>query len=344
MNKDDVKKIEKVIGYIFKNKKLLQQAFVRKSYAEENGGEHNEVLEFIGDKVLDVKIVELLSYKYGDVNDDQEYENDYSEGKLTELKKRLVEKKMLASRIDLLDLSQYLIMGKGDIEQGVIDSPSVKEDLFEAIIGAVAIDSDYDYQTLDEVIELMLDPDYYLDNDFDESNNYVNLVQEWSLKENGELPEYSYQEGLNRWYAVLDLYVDGYSRRFGEYGDSKSEARMNVAQKAYQYLDSNDLLFTIRDEIDEPSFELAINQLQELAQKGYFSIPEYQFEETYDDNGNPCWKCSCIIKEFRKYCCATSSSKKQAKKQAAWAMLKEVLKKEETSNSFNNRIRVLDIN
>lgn len=325
MNKDDVKKIENVIGYTFKNKYLLQQAFIRKSYAKEHGGEHNEVLEFIGDKVLDVKIVELLSYKYGDVNNDQEYENDYSEGKLTELKKQLVEKKMLASRIDSLDLAQYLIMGKGDVEQGVDDSPSVKEDLFEAIIGAVAIDSDYNYKKLDEVIELMLDPDYYLDNNFDESNNYVNLVQEWSLKEYGELPEYSYQEYSTKWYATISILINNYNRRFSAYGDSKSEARMNAAEEAYKYLDNNDLLFTIKDEIEEPSFDLAINQLQELSQKGYFSLPDYKFEETHDNNGNPAWKCSCIIKERPKYWYSTSSSKKQAKKQAAWAMLKEIL-------------------
>lgn len=325
MNRDDIKKIENVIGYHFKNEYLLQQAFVRKSYAKEKGGEHNEVLEFIGDKVLDVKIVELLSYKYGDVNNDKEYENDYSEGKLTELKKRLVEKKMLASRIDSLDLAQYLIMGKGDVEQGVDDSPSVKEDLFEAIIGAVAIDSDFNYKKLDEVIELMLDPEYYLDNDFDESNNFVNLVQEWSLKEYSELPEYSYQEYSTKWYATISILTNNYNKRFSAYGDSKSEARMNAAEEAYKYLDNNDLLFTIKDEIEEPSYDLAINQLQELSQKGYFSLPDYKFEETFDNNGNPAWKCSCIIKERPKYWYSTSSSKKQAKKQAAWAMLKEIL-------------------
>ncbi len=337
MNRNDIKKIENVIGYKFKTWELLRQAFVRKSYAKEHGGEHNEVLEFIGDKVLDVKIVELLSYKYGGINNDNEYENDYSEGKLTELKKRLVEKKMLASRIDSLDLAKYLIMGKGDIEQGVDDSPSVKEDLFEAIIGAVAVDSDYNYKKIDEVIDLMLDPEYYLDNDFDDSNNYVNLVQEWSLKEYGELPEYSYQEftswmtyvgsssASTSWRSTVTLCIRGYNKNFSASGNSKAEARMNAAKEAYKYLDSNDLLFTIKDEIEEPSFDLAINQLQELSQKGYFSLPDYKFEETYDNNGNPAWKCSCIIKERPKYWYSTSSSKKQAKKQAAWAMLKEIL-------------------
>ena len=53
------------IGYNFKNLDLLQQAFTRRSYTEENGGENNEVLEFIGDKALDFVIVKLLIQKYG---------------------------------------------------------------------------------------------------------------------------------------------------------------------------------------------------------------------------------------------------------------------------------------
>ena len=53
--------IQGQIGYDFKNLDLLKQAFVRRSYTEENGGEDNEVLEFIGDKVLDVIVVKLLN-------------------------------------------------------------------------------------------------------------------------------------------------------------------------------------------------------------------------------------------------------------------------------------------
>ena len=48
------------IGYRFKNRNLLEQTFTRRSYTEENGGENNEVLELIGDKVLDYTVVNLL--------------------------------------------------------------------------------------------------------------------------------------------------------------------------------------------------------------------------------------------------------------------------------------------
>lgn len=59
------KMVQGQIGYDFKNLDLLQQAFTRRSYTAENGGENNEVLEFIGDKALDFVIVKLLIKKYG---------------------------------------------------------------------------------------------------------------------------------------------------------------------------------------------------------------------------------------------------------------------------------------
>lgn len=59
------KMVQGQIGYDFKNLDLLQQAFTRRSYTAENGGENNEVLEFIGDKALDFMVVKLLIQKYG---------------------------------------------------------------------------------------------------------------------------------------------------------------------------------------------------------------------------------------------------------------------------------------
>ena len=60
----DFSKIEQTIGYTFENKDLLQQAFVRKSYSEEHGGQNNEVLEFIGDKALDFSVVLIMMEKF----------------------------------------------------------------------------------------------------------------------------------------------------------------------------------------------------------------------------------------------------------------------------------------
>ncbi|MDE7280573.1 MAG: hypothetical protein K2N36_02390, partial [Ruminiclostridium sp.] len=119
MNNRDLEMIQSRIGHMFQNTDLLQQAFIRKSYAKENGGADNEVLEFIGDKVLDIIVVKFLIDKFGylasdcddyDKNSDyNEFCCEYSEGQLTEFKKKLVERNTLADRIDRLEFADYLI-------------------------------------------------------------------------------------------------------------------------------------------------------------------------------------------------------------------------------------------
>ena len=221
------KMVQEQIGYDFKNLDLLQQAFTRRSYTAENGGENNEVLEFIGDKALDFVIVKLLIQKYGHLANgdpvdgtklsawEQEFKRnqegyeapavnsfgcDYDEDDLSKIKSRMVNKKALARRMDELGFSEHLIMGKGDIQNNINQEDSVKEDLFEAIIGAVAIDSGWNLKDLQKVVEVMLVPEDFLINDTD--TNYVRLIQEWEMNKNGCIPWYKYKEAsyTSTWY------------------------------------------------------------------------------------------------------------------------------------------------
>ena len=113
---------------------------------------------------------------------------------------------------------------------------------------------------------------------------------------------------------------------FCGFGASLLEARMAVCKLAYEYLDKNNMLLSIRDEIDEPNRNMAINQLEILSRRGYFSLPIYDFKVKYDKNGNPLWSCKCHIKG-EAYCFdEVSSSKKEAKKFDEYTMLMHVLK------------------
>ena len=351
MEEKDLIFIQNQIGYNFQNTDLLQQAFIRRSYSKEYGGEDNEVLEFIGDKVLDLIVVKLLTEKYGCfISDYEDYDSNKEfdefvcskdEGELTELKKELVQRKTLADRINVLDLADYLIMGNGDIQNNINRELSVKEDLFEAIIGAVALDSNWDMEVLQDVVQIMLDPDSYLEEDTDD--NYVELIQEWTLKRYGVVPWYHFEKASQIvWYTPFDgissLY-DGNSEwkhtcllKLGEldtifrsFGTSTTEARKAVCTLAYKELEKNNMLLSIRDEIPNPNINDAISQLETLARRGYFSIPVYDFEQEYDNNGNPIWQCTCHIKDIAEHFYAESSSKKHAKKQAAYQMLEHVL-------------------
>ena len=60
MTTNELNYIQNHIDYRFKNTDLLEQAFIRRSYSEENGGADNELLEFIGDKALDLVVVKSL--------------------------------------------------------------------------------------------------------------------------------------------------------------------------------------------------------------------------------------------------------------------------------------------
>ena len=207
---------QQIGGYKFQNHLLLEQAFTRKSYTAENGGENNEVLEFIGDKVLDVAVVRYLTEKYGNdlhvqekiplafrvKTEPEEFVSKLSEGDLTKFKQRMVEKKALASRIDELGLAQFLRMGKGDEQKNVDQQPSVKEDLFEAIIGAVALDCNWNFDILQSVVEVMLCPDSFIE---DEKADYVGLIYEWSARRTKSVPLFKYfDEGVNRFIYNAD--------------------------------------------------------------------------------------------------------------------------------------------
>lgn len=347
MDTNDLIGIENKIDYKFRNKDLLQQAFVRKSYSAENGGSDNEVLEFIGDKVLDLIVVQMLTEEYGymasdcddfDQNDCNEFYSDCDEGELTEIKRNLVQRENLAERINMLGFADFLIMGNSDVNNHVDEKDSVKEDLFEAIIGAVALDCNWDMEILKQVIEQMLEPDFK-----EEDDNYIQLLQEWSLQKYGILPLYHVEDyNTAHWYMTGYVYnlepleekrstykaylkIEGFDKIILGFGSSQKEARKDAAKYAYTYLEKNNLLFTIRDEIENPNRQDAINQLEILARRGYFSIPQYNFTEKQDSDGNPIWYCECAIDEYGDTCKAEAHAKKDAKKSAAFEMLNMVL-------------------
>ena len=351
MNESQKAFIQEQIGYRFKKPYLLEQAFTRRSYSEENGGENNEVLEFIGDKALDLAVVRYLTEEYCFLNGEKsQFISNLDESDLTELKRRLVEKSALADRIDWLDLSGYLIMGEGDRKNRVDEKDSVREDLFEAIFGAVALDCNWDLEMLLEVFQTMHDPESYLFDD--DRENFVSLIQEWTLQKQGAVPYFYYDKDMakygfsnmpivngeiiyckesrdiywkisQKYYCLMKLGDLG--TFFLGYGKSKSEARKSACKTAYEYLNKNHLWFSIQDEIEEPSESMAINQLETLSRRGYFDLPKYKYTENHDKNGNPEWTVTCSINDFDEEFTSKSNSKKTAKKKVAFDMLNYVL-------------------
>ena len=175
--------IEKKIGYVFKDKALLKQAFTRTSYCNEQSQrgksfQSNEVLEFFGDSVLSAAVATLLMQ-----SNSKRYEHglktEWSEGDFSNIKSRLSDKKNLSSVTDRLGLQSYLLMGEGDVKLGIQNEPSVKEDLFESIIGAIYIDTNHSMNKVLEVVGRLLTLDEYRKSDTPPIQSYKNALQEW---------------------------------------------------------------------------------------------------------------------------------------------------------------------
>lgn len=192
-----IKEIEKRIGYTFRDKSLLRQAFTRTSYSNEHrgrGGEKyqsNEVLEFFGDSILSASIVTLLMkssaerYEYG-------ISTTLDEGDFSNVKSKLSDKKNLSDAVLKLGIARYLQMGEGDAKLGIDSEPSVMEDLFESIIGAIYIDSDYNIGSVISVVSRLLDVKEYLKSGTPPMQSFKNALQEWCAdkKHRREAPVY----------------------------------------------------------------------------------------------------------------------------------------------------------
>ncbi|MEP7015448.1 MAG: ribonuclease III domain-containing protein, partial [Verrucomicrobiota bacterium] len=126
--------IEEKIGYKFRNPLLLEEALTHPSLGHETQRYHfdNQRLEFLGDAVLQLVITEHL---FGHFSGE-------AEGHLTKLRSRLVSRDTLKMHGAALDLGSYLLMGRGEESSGGRDRASTLADAFEALIGAIYLDSD----------------------------------------------------------------------------------------------------------------------------------------------------------------------------------------------------------
>ena len=87
MDTSTIKNIQNSIGYEFKNPRLLEQAFVRKSYSQEHPETiSNEVLEFYGDRALDLYITKAMCDRFSTTTDDGQFSSDKNEDELTKIK------------------------------------------------------------------------------------------------------------------------------------------------------------------------------------------------------------------------------------------------------------------
>ena len=155
----DFKSFEKKIEYKFKDKELLEQAFTHRSYLNENrqpGRLHNERLEFLGDAVLELAVTEFLFAKYP----------DKTEGELTAVRAALVNTTSISLAATNLGMNEYLLLSRGEAKDTGRARQIILANAFEALIGAIHLDTGYDsakrfiadqlFNRADEIVEKRL--------------------------------------------------------------------------------------------------------------------------------------------------------------------------------------------
>lgn len=149
MNRDNLEDFLKTLPFTFKDLKLIKKVFVHRSYLNEKEGKglkSNERLEYLGDSILSSVISDMLFHKYP----------NSSEGELTRMRAKLVNKRTLAVIGKELHLDKYMLLGKGERNSGGNENQTTIACAFEAFIAAIYIDLGYAKVT--EYIDYLFSP------------------------------------------------------------------------------------------------------------------------------------------------------------------------------------------
>lgn len=221
-----LKNIERLIGYRFRNKALLNQALVHKSYANEKYKSKfydNERLEFLGDSVLGV-IVSRILY------DDCPLED---EGVLTRYKSQLVSGATLGRIAKEYKIGEYLLLGKGEEVSGGRRHVSNLLCALEALIGAIYLDGDL--KAAFRFINKIFRQEIQLVKDGMGSKDYKSVLQQLVLKKFKAIPTYKIISEIgpdHKKHFIVEVLILGKRYGIGS-GPNKKTAEQSSAHEAF---------------------------------------------------------------------------------------------------------------
>ena len=230
-----LKELEDKLGHRFKENKWLDQALTHKSFIYETNHPEkvaNEVLEFLGDSVLNLAVSHLLLKKFPDAQ----------EGTLSIMRSQLVKRSSLASFSKELQLEGYLLFGKSQQLRGGMEKSSILANAYEALFGAIFMDSGFDRAL--EIIQEHFEPHLQTQTPSVLFNDFKSLLQIYSQQSHGVSPQYQ----------VLNESGPDHDKRFQAsvtikdevkglgWGKSKKEAEQEAAKNALEEINkmSND--------------------------------------------------------------------------------------------------------
>ena len=236
---ESLKELEKSLGYEFQKVEWLDRALTHKSYchesstgqpdpSRENG---NEVLEFLGDAVLNLAVSSLLHQAFPEA----------TEGTLSKWRSHLVKRSFLAHLSRELQLERFLLLGKGELLDGGRKKASILANVYEAVIGAVYVDSGFD-QAL-EIIHGHFKSYLGPEGAFPFFNDYKSLLQERAQEVYRLPPTYQVmvESGPDHDKRFEATVLIGTEAKGSGWGKSKKEAEQEAARKALENIElSND--------------------------------------------------------------------------------------------------------
>lgn len=218
-----LKSFQQKINIVFKNEQLLTQALTHTSYVNEHRNrkqKDNERLEFLGDAVLELAVSQYLFRNYPELK----------EGELTKIRANIVCEPSLEQFAKKIALNEYLLLGKGEENNGGRLKPSILSDAFEALIGAIYLDQGLEKVSsfLDQVIFANFDASA-----FSHVMDYKTALQELVQKK-GEVVTYEIVKEIGPAHSkefVSHAIVDGEIVGIGK-GKSKKDAEQRAAKEA----------------------------------------------------------------------------------------------------------------
>jgi ribonuclease III len=168
------------LGHRFDRLELLDLALAHRSWCAENGdAPSNERLEFLGDAVLGFAIAEIAFHRFGEL----------AEGRLTDLRKSVVNELALASVATELGIGPFIKLGNGEAAAGGAEKASILSDVFEAVLGAVYLDGGVDaaFRLVMNTVALRLDAAI----DAFEQLDFKTSLQELCSRQCRSMPVYS---------------------------------------------------------------------------------------------------------------------------------------------------------
>ena len=326
MDKNQLSIIEKTIQYKFNNDALLVQAF---DFEPGNGNDprSNGILRIVGKRAINYALTVVLTSYYGKNVPGKPYKTTIENTVIYDLLDNLTSQDLYKVSVNVLGLTEYVVSYSGG------ELVDMDRKLFEAIVGAVALDSNWNISIIANVVSFMLDVDYWLNYGFANIDSHPTILLFNYCVETGQnMPSYVYKrvkDANGNIFIKCELTLG--NLEFIGMGGNHSEARLLAAQEAYKYLTENNMTSQIVKDAGDYSEANAMDTLDNLTLKGYFSFPDYHTDEI---NGG--YVSTCMIDEIDKKFKAFDKEKKNAKNKAAYRMLLYVLGKEVPADEADN--------